>query len=89
MKLYAFEGTETDWVAANSEAEARDCLMRHYGISSEDITGSYEDVYEIDPSEVEFYTDEVDVETEETVMTTLAARMAGKTHPFVVGSTCQ
>jgi hypothetical protein len=87
MKLYAFEGAETDWVAANSEAEARDTLISHYGISGDDVTGSYESVSEVDPAGVEFYTDEVDAETEKTVMTTAAAMMVGKAAPFVLGST--
>lgn len=89
MKLFAFEGAETDWVAANSEAEARDTLMSHYGISPNDVTGSYESVSEVDPTEVEFYTDETDAETEETIMITAAEKMQGKAHPFVVGSTYQ
>lgn len=89
MKLFAFEGAETDWVAANTEAEARAELISHYGITPDDVTGSYESVSEVDPSEVEFYTDAVDVETEETITETAAEKMAGKTRPFVVGSTYQ
>ncbi len=87
MKLFAFEGAETDWVAANSEAEARAELINHYGINDDDVTESYESISEVDPSTVEFGTDAVDVETEETIMTTAAAMMEGKTKPFVVGST--
>lgn len=87
MKLFAFEGAETDWVAASTENEARDTLMRHYGIGPDDITGSYESISEVEPSEVEFYTDDVDAETEETIVTTAAAMMVGKAKPFVVGST--
>lgn len=89
MKLFAFEGDETEWVAANTEDEARDTLMRHYGIGPDDVAGSYESVSEVDPNEVEFYTDDVNVETEETITETAAEKMAGKTRPFVVGSTYQ
>ena len=89
MRLYEFSGAETDWVAASSEAEARDTLRRHYGIVDEDIVGSYESISEVDASGVEFYTDEWDDEAEETVMTTAADMMAGKTKPFIVGSTAQ
>ena len=92
MKLFAFEGAETDWVVANTEAEARDTLIRHYGISAEDVASSYESVSEVDPDTVEFYTDETDKETEETIMETATARMdaaerAGRTRPWVLGST--
>lgn len=87
MKLFAFEGAETDWVAAHDLAEARDCLRRTYGIGDDDIDGSYQDITECDPSEVEFYLDETDPDTEENLTETAAAKMAGKTKPFVVGST--
>lgn len=87
MKLFAFEGVETDWVAANDEAEARATLKRHAGIDDEDIALSYESVSEVDPNEVEFYTDSIDAETEEEITTTAAEMMEGKTRPFVVGST--
>ena len=40
-----------------------------------------------DPNKVEFFTDEVDAETEETKTETAAEKMAGKSKPFVVGST--
>lgn len=87
MKLYTFEGAETDWVAANSEAEARETLKRHYGIGDDDIDGSYQDISEEDPANVEFGTDEVDAESGDTIMTTAAALMDGKSKPFVVAST--
>jgi len=87
MKLYAFAGDETDWVAANSEGEARETLITHYGITADDVAISYESISEVDPNKVEFYTDEVDAETEETIMTTAAVMMQGKQWPFVVGST--
>lgn len=89
MKLWAFAGAETDWVAADDEGTARRILKSHYGISDEDIAGSYESISEVDPATVDVYTDEVDAETEETVTTTAAALMAGKLHPFVVGSTAE
>lgn len=89
MKLFAFEGAETDWVAANSEAEARDVLKRNYGIDDDDIAGSYESITEVNPAEVEFYTDITDAVTEETVVTCAADIMAGRKCPFIVGSTYQ
>lgn len=89
LKLFEFSGSETDWVAATDEAEARREMIEHYGITESDIAGSYESISEVDPSDVEFYTDEVDAETEEAKTTTAAAMMAGKTKPFLVGSTCQ
>lgn len=87
LKLFEFEGVETDWVAARDEAEARRVLINHYGITEADVAGSYESVSEVDPSKVEFYTDEVDAETEEAIMTTAAALIGTKTKPFLVGST--
>lgn len=89
LKLFAFEGAETDWVAARDEAEARKTLKLHYGIDDRDIDGSYESVCEVDPAGVELYTDAVNAETEEATMTTAAAEMAGKTHAFLVASTHQ
>lgn len=89
MKLFVFEGPETDWVAANSEAEAREVLKRHYGISDADINGSYDSITEADPSEVVFDTDAVDADTEETITTTAAAIMAKTVRPDVICSTCQ
>lgn len=89
MKLWAFEGVETDWVAADSVGEARDTMKSHYGIGDDDIDGSYESISEVAPDDVVFYTDAVDAETEEAITTTAAKMMVGKTRPFVVGSTCQ
>lgn len=31
MKLFAFRGSETDWIAAHDEAEACAVLKAHYG----------------------------------------------------------
>lgn len=87
LKLFEFSGAETEWVAANDEAEARRTLIHHYGITEADVTSSYESVSEVDPNEVEFYTDAVDAETEEAIMTTAAAIIGTKTKPFLVGST--
>jgi hypothetical protein len=92
MKLFEFSGAETDWVVAKDEEEARDTLMRHYGISASDIDGSYESVSEVDPDKVEFYTDKTDEETGETIMEVATHRMdaaerAGRTGPWVLGST--
>ena len=60
--------------------------MSHYGIGPDDVDASYESVSEVDPDTV-FNTDEYDEEAEETVTTTAAELVAGKTKPFVVGST--
>ena len=87
LKLFEFSGDETEWVAANDEAEARRALILHYGITEAEVAGSYESVSEVDPNEVEFCTDAVDAKTEEAIMTTAAALMGDKTKPFLVGST--
>ena len=87
MKVFEFSGAETDWVAANDEAEARRVLIGHYGISDRDIDGSYETITECDPSKVEFFTEEYDEEAEETITQTASEMMAGKTRPFSLGST--
>ncbi len=87
MKVFEFFGDESDWVAAHDEAEARATLMAHYGISAEDVTGSYETVTECDPAKIEFFTEEYDEEAEETITQTAAEMMAGKTRPFLLGST--
>ena len=87
LKLFEFSGAETDWVAAADENAARACLKSHYGISDEDVTGSYESIDEVEPSTVEFWTDEWDEEADEQVYITAADMMHGKTAPFVVGST--
>ena len=79
LRLFAFSGVETDWVAASNEAAARQELINHYGISEREVAGSYESVSEVDPNKVKLGTDE---------MTTAAAIMVGKTRPFLVGSTC-
>lgn len=90
LKLFAFEGAETDWVAADNEADARRALIHHYGITEEDVDGSYTDVSEVDPATVEFYLDVTPVDDEEETPTETAAEMMkGKTKPFLVGSTCQ
>ncbi len=87
MQLWVFEGVETEWVAARNEDEAHETLRRHYGISDEDIAGSYQDIYQANPEDVVMTTDEVNAETEEPITTTAAELMRGKTAPFVVGST--
>lgn len=90
MKLFEFVGAETDWIAANSPEEAREALKVHYGITDRDVDGSYDEVNEVDPDEVEFCVDETpEDEEEETPTRTAAEMMKGKTKPFLVGSTCQ
>lgn len=93
LKLFVFEGAETEWVAAATQEEARQALKVHYGIDDRDIDGSYEDISEVDPEAVEFYVDETSISDEEdddeTPTRTAAEMMAGKTKPFLVGSTYQ
>lgn len=89
MKLYVFAGDETDWVAANTEAEARDVLKLHYGINDEDIDGSCEEIREADPASTVFETDEVCAVTEEVVTVTAAEIMAKMKRPGLVSSTFQ
>jgi hypothetical protein len=85
MKLFAFCGAETDWIAAKDEAEARETLKRHYGIDDDDIDGSYEEVSEVDPAELEVFMEDAG----DGVYATAAEVMAGKTKPFLVCSTYQ
>lgn len=86
MKVFAFIGEETDWIAANDEAEARAFLMRNYGLNAEDVDYSYERVEEVAP-EALFDTDEYDEEEDAYVKTTASHLGFGRTKPFVVGST--
>ena len=89
MKVWIFAGVETEWVAANTEAEARDVLMRHYGIDQRDIDHGYESITSSDDLDnIWFRTDEWNEEADESVDKTAAEMMAGKTKPFVLGSTC-
>lgn len=88
MKVFEFSGAETDWVAAHDETEARTTLMLHYGITADDVAGSYESVAEVDPSSVVFLTDEWDEEHEESRTETAAEMISGRTRAHVVGSTC-
>lgn len=88
LKLFAFEGAETDWVAARTLEEARETLKTHYGIDDDDIDSSYHEIgEELHPDAVKVVTDEVDAETEEAITKTAAEAMAGKTKPFLVAST--
>ena len=86
MKLFRFAGAETDWVAAADEMSARDILKRHYGISDDDIAGSYESIEEVEPTSVEVYPDDWDYEDDEAEPPTAAEFM---TKPGLVCSTCQ
>ena len=57
LKLYAFEtAAETDWIAANTDEEARIAYMGHYGLSERDMDGV--DISEVDPESVELYPDD-------------------------------
>lgn len=90
LKLFVFEGSETDWIAANTLDEARETLKRHYGIDDRDIDGSYSDIgEELNPANVEVYTDKTDAETGEDITETAADVMVGKTKPFLVASSYQ
>lgn len=51
MKLFKFAGGETDWVAADTEAAAREILKEHYGITDDDIDYSYDTISEVLPPE--------------------------------------
>jgi hypothetical protein len=86
MKLFAFKGPETDWVAAPNEDVARVILMRHYGISDDDIAGNYEVIEEVDPTTLKMYPEDWDYEDDEAEPPTAAEYMA---EPGLVGSTCQ
>jgi len=86
VKLFKFEGCETDWVAADTEAAARQILKQHYGISDEDIASSYEDISEVPPESVKLYPEDWDYEDDEAEPPTAAEFM---TEPGLVCSTCQ
>lgn len=87
LKLFAFEGAETDWIAANTEDEARHVLKRHYGIDDSDIDGSYESISEVDPTKVEVYPDGWDYEDDEAEPPSAAEVMTKMTKPQLVAST--
>jgi hypothetical protein len=86
MKLFAFKGPETDWIAAPTEDDARVILKRHYGISDDDIAGSYEVIEEVDPLTVQVYPDDWDYDNDPEDLPTAAEYMA---KPGLVCSTCQ
>ena len=86
MKLFAFRGSETDWIAADTHADAISILKRHYGISDRDVAGSYEVIEEVDPASVEVYPDGWDYDDDEAEPPTAAEFM---TKPGLVCSTCQ
>lgn len=89
LKVFAFRGAETDWVAAHDVAEARKVLISHYGISHEDIDGSYESIDEVPPETVQMIDDDHDYEAapDEQELPTAADAIAGKSKPFLIGST--
>ncbi len=86
MQIFAFRGPETDWVAATDVAQARDILKIHYGISDDDIDGSYDVIEAVDPDSVSVYPDDWDYEDDDAGPPTAAEFM---TKPGFVGSTCQ
>lgn len=89
MQIYRlYCNGETDWIAANSEAEARKVYMNHYDVTETDM----QDVRvaeEKTPDRIEVYTDDHDYEVDDPEMPTLAEMVEGKTAPFLVASTCQ
>ena len=89
MKLFRFLGTETDWIAANDEAEAKQVLIRHYGISADDIAYSYESIDEVEPSTVEIYPDGWGYKNNKAAPPNATALMATLTKPQLVCSTAQ
>lgn len=86
MKLFKFDGPETDWVAATDEAHARKLLRLHYGITNADIDGSYDVIKEVAPDSVKVYPDDWDYEDDEAEPPTAAEFM---TKPGLVCSTFQ
>lgn len=89
LRLFEIEnGDERDWFAATSPDEALRLYRNHYELSDRDMEGLIADEWP-DPSRLEVYTDEVDVETEETVTRTGAEIIATMTTGGIVCSTCQ
>ena len=87
MRLYVFENGERDWIAANSDTEARAVYMSEYGLSVRDM----EDVKvteEANPDGVEVYPDGWDYDSEDDPPTA-AEVMAKMKAPGLVCSTCQ
>ena len=86
MKLYAFEtAAETDWIAANTDEEARIAYMGHYGLSERDMDGV--DISEVDPESVELYPDDWDYDDDEAEPPTATEIMAKMKRPGLVAST--
>ena len=85
MRVWELYNGECDWVAARTKDEAFETLRRHHGLSAAELA-EYTRVEPV-PDNTEFKTDEVDVETEEPVTRTAVQLVAGKTKPFVLGST--
>jgi hypothetical protein len=85
MRVWELYNGETDWVAANTKDEALDTLRRHHGLSAAELA-EYTRVEPV-PDGTQFETDEIAVETEEPVTRTAVDLVAGKTKPFVIGST--
>lgn len=86
MNLYELVSSETDWIAANNEAEALDWYRREYGLSESELADVVvKQVADTDSVTVE--TDEVDAETEESITQTATEVMAKMKRPGLVCST--
>jgi hypothetical protein len=88
LKLWEVYNGETDWVAANDEAEARRVYMHEYELHERDMEGVAISLV-ADPDAVKVYTDEVNAETEEAVTKTASEVMAEMKWPGIVCSTVQ
>ena len=89
MNLYRFSGTETDWVAADTLADARSALMAHYGISAEDVAMSYDTVDQVDDPSTVYVEPEGWTEDHEDEDWTAADVMETMSGPGLVASTYQ
>ena len=89
MQLFRFYcNGETDWIAANDDAEARKVYMSHYGLHEADMDGVRHSV-ETNPDDIEIYTDDHDYEADDPEMPTAADIMAKMKAPGLVASTVQ
>lgn len=89
MNLYQFSGPETDWVAADTIADAREVLMAHYGITAEDLAITYDSVKEVDDPASIYVEPEEWCDDHEDEDFTAADVMATMTSPGLVASTCR
>ena len=84
MKLFKFQSSETDFIAAETQEHAADLYRREYGLHERDMEGV--EITEADPASVWVYPDGWDYEDDDTEPPTAAEFM---TKPSLVCSTCQ